>query len=75
MKTPLRYSLFTSLVILLLLTGHKEGFAMVKNIHWLGHDTFKITGEKVVYTDPFKITSTVTIARLTILRSSRGRRQ
>ncbi len=28
---------------------------MVKNIHWLGHDTFKITGEKVIYTDPFKI--------------------
>jgi L-ascorbate metabolism protein UlaG (beta-lactamase superfamily) len=28
---------------------------MLKNIHWLGHDTFKITGEKVIYTDPFKI--------------------
>lgn len=28
---------------------------MVKNIHWLGHDTFKVTGEKVMYTDPFKI--------------------
>jgi len=24
-------------------------------IHWLGHDTFKIVGEKVIYTDPFKI--------------------
>ena len=28
---------------------------MIENIHWLGHDTFKITGEKVIYTDPFKI--------------------
>ncbi len=28
---------------------------MVDNIHWLGHDTFKITGERTVYTDPFKI--------------------
>lgn len=28
---------------------------MVKNIHRLGHDTFKITGEKVIFTDPFKI--------------------
>ncbi|MBM4136016.1 MAG: MBL fold metallo-hydrolase [Nitrospira sp.] len=28
---------------------------MVKDIHYLGHDTFKITGEKVIYTDPFKI--------------------
>jgi L-ascorbate metabolism protein UlaG (beta-lactamase superfamily) len=30
--------------------------AMLKNIHWLGHDTFKImAGEKTIYTDPFKI--------------------
>ena len=28
---------------------------MYENIHWLGHDTFRITGEKVIYTDPFKI--------------------
>ncbi len=28
---------------------------MIKDIHWLGHDTFKVIGEKVVYTDPFKI--------------------
>jgi len=28
---------------------------MVENIHWLGHDTFKITGENVIYTDPFNI--------------------
>ena len=28
---------------------------MLVDIHWLGHDTFKIVGEKVIYTDPFKI--------------------
>lgn len=28
---------------------------MINNIHWLGHDTFKITGDKVIYTDPFKV--------------------
>ncbi len=28
---------------------------MIKNIHWLGHDTFKLVGEKVIYTDPFKL--------------------
>jgi len=28
---------------------------MLKNIHWLGHDTFKITGQKNIYIDPFKI--------------------
>lgn len=28
---------------------------MTENIHWLGHDTFRITGEKTVITDPFNI--------------------
>ena len=28
---------------------------MIDNIHWLGHDTFKIEGEKVIYTDPFQV--------------------
>lgn len=37
------------------LAGGKEVQGMVKDIHYLGHDTFKITGEKVIYTDPFKI--------------------
>ena len=29
---------------------------MICEIHWLGHDTFKIEGEKVIYTDPFQVT-------------------
>ena len=33
----------------------KEAYEMIDNIHWLGHDTFKIEGEKVIYTDPFQI--------------------
>lgn len=37
------------------MAGEKEVKAMVKDIHWLGHDTFKIMGEKVIFTDPFKI--------------------
>ncbi len=32
--------------------------ALVKDIHWLGHDAFRISGEKVIYTDPFKLKST-----------------
>ncbi|TNF52195.1 MAG: MBL fold metallo-hydrolase [Nitrospiraceae bacterium] len=29
---------------------------MIENIHWLGHDSFKITtGNKIIYTDPFQI--------------------
>lgn len=33
----------------------KAAQAVAKEIHWLGHDTFRILGEKVIYTDPFKI--------------------
>lgn len=29
--------------------------AMIKEIHWLGHDTFRIVGEKLIYTDPYKL--------------------
>ncbi len=43
--------------------AEEKGGEMVKDIHWLGHDTFKITGEKgaaspggiVIFTDPFKL--------------------
>ncbi|HOE18343.1 MAG TPA: MBL fold metallo-hydrolase [Syntrophorhabdaceae bacterium] len=33
----------------------KGARAVVNDIRWLGHDTFRIQGEKVIYTDPFKI--------------------
>lgn len=28
---------------------------MIQNIHWLGHASFKITGSKIIYIDPWKI--------------------
>ncbi|MBF0609294.1 MAG: MBL fold metallo-hydrolase [Magnetococcales bacterium] len=28
---------------------------MLENIHWLGHASFRITGEKVIYVDPWEI--------------------
>ncbi len=31
---------------------------MIDNIKWLGHDTFKIIGEKIIYTDPYQIKTT-----------------
>ena len=40
---------------LFMLAIAKEGYAMTGNIHWLGHDTFRIKGEQLIYTDPFKI--------------------
>jgi L-ascorbate metabolism protein UlaG (beta-lactamase superfamily) len=36
-------------------TGRKGLDIMIENIHWLGHDTFKITGEKTIYTDPYEL--------------------
>jgi len=33
----------------------KGGKNVTGNIHWLGHDTFKITGDKTIYTDPITI--------------------
>jgi L-ascorbate metabolism protein UlaG (beta-lactamase superfamily) len=52
-----QYLLSGLLIILaaLILTG-KEVFPMTENIHWLGHDTFRIDGKTVtIYTDPFKL--------------------
>jgi len=28
---------------------------MLEHIHWLGHASFKITGEKVIYVDPYEL--------------------
>jgi L-ascorbate metabolism protein UlaG (beta-lactamase superfamily) len=60
MKKGLLGIIFVSVVCIFITLGisaadQKGAKAMTKDIHWLGHDTFKITGEKTVYTDPFKI--------------------
>lgn len=46
---------FIFLSFISLKAGAEEVNKMTDNIHWLGHDTFKIVGEKVIYTDPFQI--------------------
>ncbi len=28
---------------------------MISNIHWLGHDAFKVVGTRTVFTDPYKL--------------------
>jgi L-ascorbate metabolism protein UlaG (beta-lactamase superfamily) len=52
-------SFFVNLISIILLfpvyAGESEVNKMIDNIHWLGHDTFKVEGEKIIYTDPFKI--------------------
>ncbi len=30
----------------------------MNNIHWLGHASFKLTGEKIIYIDPYEISET-----------------
>jgi len=54
----MRRYIYFILSLLLMASAVTEGegrSAMIDDIHWLGHDTFKIIGEKVIYTDPFKI--------------------
>jgi L-ascorbate metabolism protein UlaG (beta-lactamase superfamily) len=51
---PIIFSILIALLPVTAMAGEKVD-TMVKDIHWLGHDTFKIVGEKVIYTDPFKI--------------------
>src|SRR3989337_2406255 len=58
MKRVFLFVLVLLLSVLFIYSAHAEGkeeIDMTENIHWLGHDTFKIVGEKVVFTDPFKI--------------------
>jgi L-ascorbate metabolism protein UlaG (beta-lactamase superfamily) len=49
------FSILIALLPYSAMAAGEGGDAMIENIHWLGHDTFKIVGEKVIYTDPFKI--------------------
>lgn len=67
MERALKANAVISLILLLgfvlLMTSHAGGqerggavMSLVNNIHWLGHDAFRITGEKTIYTDPFRLT-------------------
>jgi L-ascorbate metabolism protein UlaG (beta-lactamase superfamily) len=35
--------------------NQKKGESMLDKIHWLGHDSFRIEGEKIIYIDPWKL--------------------
>jgi L-ascorbate metabolism protein UlaG (beta-lactamase superfamily) len=56
-KRRVLLNIFLFAILIIPFSGKAEGedTAMIENIHWLGHDTFKITGEKIIYTDPFRI--------------------
>ncbi len=55
MKALIKPSLIIFGLLFFILANTKEGYAMTGNIHWLGHDTFRIEGEQLIYTDPFNI--------------------
>jgi len=40
---------------------------MIEQIHWLGHDAFRIDGEKVIYFDPWKLKAKPPIADLVLI--------
>ena len=52
---PLLFIFFSTILLFPAYAGEREALKMIDNIHWLGHDTFKIDGDKIIYTDPFKI--------------------
>ncbi|HQI39329.1 MAG TPA: MBL fold metallo-hydrolase, partial [Spirochaetota bacterium] len=59
MKKILMIFSFALLVVyansIIIAKSQREVTSMVDAIHWLGHDTFKIVKDVVIYTDPFKI--------------------
>jgi L-ascorbate metabolism protein UlaG (beta-lactamase superfamily) len=40
---------------------------MIENIHWLGHDTFRIENDKTIYTDPYELKGTPPKADLILI--------
>jgi L-ascorbate metabolism protein UlaG (beta-lactamase superfamily) len=40
---------------------------MIENIHWLGHDSFRIDAEKTIYLDPWKLKRKVPPADLVLI--------
>ena len=45
---------------------------MVANIFWLGHDSFRFTGEKTVYIDPWKLAAGAELADLILVTHEHG---
>lgn len=45
---------------------------MAENIRWLGHDSFLITGQAVIYTDPYKIPVTEPKADIILITHDHG---
>jgi len=55
MRASIKIVFIVSGLLFFMLSNAREGYSMTGNIHWLGHDTFRIEGEQLIYTDPFNI--------------------
>lgn len=47
--------MFTGFFLLLVLASSGKEVNMVQQLHWLGHDCFRLDGPPVVYVDPFRL--------------------
>ena len=54
-------------LMLVLAAGAGEVGDMTANVHWLGHDTFRIDGPPVVYVDPYRLAGNQPIADLILI--------
>ena len=45
---------------------------MIKKIHWLGHDSFRIDAEKTIYIDPWQLKENVPPADLVLITHEHG---
>lgn len=45
---------------------------MIENIHWLGHDSFRIEAEKTIYIDPWQLKEGVPQADLVLITHEHG---
>ncbi|HSJ56612.1 MAG TPA: MBL fold metallo-hydrolase [Anaerolineae bacterium] len=44
-----------------------DAFELVKNLHWLGHDTFRLDGPAVIYFDPWQLQGDLVKADLVLV--------
>jgi L-ascorbate metabolism protein UlaG (beta-lactamase superfamily) len=54
-------------LLLALAAGAGEAGDMTANVHWLGHDSFRIDGPPVVYVDPYQLSGNQPVADLVLV--------
>ena len=60
-------TLVTAALAIALAAGGLEAAEMTANLHWHGHDTFRVDGPPVVYVDPYQVTAGLPKADLILI--------